>query len=117
MQFCELANAEDRPEAFTSDPTGLTPVNDGLNRIKDAIYGNTRADRMTTTRLDGKDFEESNNDQRCPICAFSKCMLLDGVRTLRRLAKRYARMQRQARKWGLLADGSYAPNVLVLHQS
>ncbi len=51
MVFCELARAEDRPVAFASDPTCLTPMNDGINRIKDAIYGNTRADRMVCIDL------------------------------------------------------------------
>jgi hypothetical protein len=49
--FCELAAEEDRPETFVSEKTFLTSVNDGLNRIKDAIYGNTRADRMTSIDL------------------------------------------------------------------
>jgi len=38
-KFCELAETED-------DPQCSSPMNDGLEKIKDAVFGNTRADRM-----------------------------------------------------------------------
>lgn len=45
--FCELANDADREvEDF------LLPTNDGLTRIKDAIFGNAREDRMVSLSLE-----------------------------------------------------------------
>jgi hypothetical protein len=49
MAFCELANAEDRPEDFFEDMNN--PVNAGLNKIKDIVFGNTREERMKVIDL------------------------------------------------------------------
>ena len=44
-KFCELAETEDDPQYVSFDPNN-SPMNYGFDRIKDAVFDNTRADRM-----------------------------------------------------------------------